>query len=299
MARRLPLLFAAATSLWASATWAQSPTPMPVETATPSPAPSGVPAGTPIPLGSTTITVRFLHQGQPLILDTLPPPTGEAYADGQSCQFLVHPTPLRDAFASEVAWPQRADPPSCSQLGALVRLCFPEAGCAETRWQGSNITVDLEVSRPGVSVVTARFMKDGQAIAITPTEWSYESNGEACSKAVLALSLPAISSASRFWPTFCTAANSSCAAAGSSIQVRSTSREYGVGMGTFTWSGASLDFDVTFGPSASPLPAGLPNTGSPPADSTTFPMPGATLLIMSILGGFLLLRRKRRRQARL
>jgi hypothetical protein len=189
---------------------------------------------------------------------------------------------------------EQQDLSACRRSNALVRICFTSfsmppveadmAPCAETQWEGTNVTVNLEIQdqldigNPLDAlrdVVTARFVKDGQQVAVTPTAWAYETDcaGELtlewCRENGTEFRLcndnsrviapqPPITSASRFWPPHHQPSpgnpplDDSCLMPGSLIRVRFWTDEYGVGEGEFVWSGKDTVFDVNFGPFASP-----------------------------------------------
>jgi len=257
------------------------------------------------------------------------PPIGVASisADGEYCfPGTASPTPLHEALAWSYHWPAMGtlgmpSPAPCSRVGALLRICFFEGGCAETRWQGSSVIVDLEVrDRPNVieqppgvvttfetGVVTARYVKDGKSVTVTPTNWVYESGGEVCSdeSRLYNPSPPPITSASRFWPRdpfllLSDRPDHPCVAHGSLVRALFTTEEYGVGEGTFVWSGSDVTFDVIFGsPAASPAVAALPNTGSHNGNAgEAFPMALAGVSVLAFgFGGLILFWRRWGRHA--
>jgi hypothetical protein len=164
-------------------------------TATVTSSATGVPSATPTPRPRpfldairrggwlyTTITVRFVYQGQPFIADSLPQ-VGLS-ADGQQCPWTNPTTAHVESPIFQQGWPAPINPdyPACPRVGAVARLCFNQdwAGgvgqmCAETQWNGSDTTVDLQVPpRPNAAIVVARFLKAGQPVSVTSSKWVYQ-----------------------------------------------------------------------------------------------------------------------------
>jgi hypothetical protein len=125
---------------------AQSPTPTPAPTDGSSPTAS--PTSTPYPVGSSTVTIRFVRAGQ--VVTVLGNIT-EILADGVACVFATtgQSTPLSVVTQP---WPAGYPPFQCSK-GPPTDLQFvylTDAGrvVAALRWTGQDAVVDVELPAP-------------------------------------------------------------------------------------------------------------------------------------------------------
>ena len=136
----------------AQLTSAQTPTPTGGPTDTPSPTPASTPSPTPYAGPTSTITVRFVRNGQPATVFAF---SKIIKADGVTCGF---PSIEGEISTFTVQWPLFAtlgQPTECSK-GPPTTLRFEFSGLAlfsEALWTGTDITVDVEVPAtvtPGV-----------------------------------------------------------------------------------------------------------------------------------------------------
>ena len=115
-----------------------------------SPAVAGGETPTPYPAESSTITIRFVENGQP-IFATFFKPLADLKGDGVTCFFSV-PSTVVTASEFSLGWPLNPDPlqvPECSK-GPPTRVFFAFDGewgrvSTEVEWVGDDVTVDLEI----------------------------------------------------------------------------------------------------------------------------------------------------------
>jgi hypothetical protein len=129
----------------------EAPTSSPTPAATTSPTPSPPPDATPYP--QTTVTIRFVRNGQPATVTILPERT-TILADDVDCSQYLSDAPA-DVSQYTVAWPRLPNqgfPAYCSKgPPTTLRFAFVHPvrhlnpfGIA-VAWTGSDITTDLEV----------------------------------------------------------------------------------------------------------------------------------------------------------
>jgi hypothetical protein len=145
--RIAPLIVLGATLLAATVGLGQlasAQTPSPTAGPTDTPGPTASPSPTPYPAGSSTITIRFVSNGQPVDLFFLTWP-GPFFADGVPCLF---PRIEGGGTQFSIKWPLQAgggQPVECSK-GPPTSLTFEFGNLvSEFEWLGGDVTVDLEV----------------------------------------------------------------------------------------------------------------------------------------------------------
>ncbi len=135
-----------------------TPTPSPTLASTPTPSPS------PSPYPQSTITIRFVRDGQPVSV-TLAQSIGAISADGVQCGVRVLGVVV-ESSGYRTAWPLLAEPgqPSQCTKGPPTTLRFRFLGyrpqfndtfdlSTELVWVGRDVTVDIEV--PGAATPSA------------------------------------------------------------------------------------------------------------------------------------------------
>lgn len=244
-----------------------------------------------MPPQSSRITVTYTYQGLPTI--TVAQSLRVAYVEGEICEAggleVVYET-----IVNETLWPWRDFEP-CNSLGVRVRVCHSLSICSdEFTYTGEDVSVSLPVDEiAGVTLATARFLRDGIPQNVSILGWKYEVNGRVCSAGpTSAVFVPPakVSVVTRFWPS-----GPGCDA--QHVQVHFNTVEFGVLDASFEWDGASVEFDVETGASAQttsptpvsigpgrtpvPTPAGLPPSGGPaPGSPSRLPI----LLFASLAG---------------
>lgn len=285
--RTAPVMAAVATLVFSSAVglaYAATPTPTesPAETATPTPTASSPPTPTPSPLPTptpyagpaSTITVRFVRDGQPLISIVGSP---RAYANGAQCDLGARPAVVVEAIEWAEEWPPPLHQPNpdCAQVGAVIKMCFGSA-CAQVVWEGKDTFAQLEVpSLPGQSIVAARFMSKGAPVRVTLDGWDYTAGGESClDTGTSRAAVRGVASISRYWPT--QSFSPACAAPRSTIIARFNTMDFGLLVTEFVWTGGDMVVDVD-------VPGALPPTGGSPGEHAGLPSWTVLLILGTVL----------------
>ena len=140
---------ALASAVGLATVWAQEPNP------TPTPIPTEVPTPTQVP--TSTITIRFVREGQPVTIG-LSAPLHQLTADGVGCHIPI-PAVVGPSSGYSINWPLLPVPgqPLPCTKGPPTTLRFEFLGefgllFAEFVWKGGDMTVDIEV--PGAALPT-------------------------------------------------------------------------------------------------------------------------------------------------
>ncbi|MCH7717880.1 MAG: hypothetical protein IIB21_00280 [Chloroflexi bacterium] len=213
-------------------------------------------------LGTSTVSVRFLFQGEPIIVARGAPLVS---ANGQNCPFASIPE-ADEGAGWGISWPVTDDPPPCAETGTTLQICFGSL-CVQTLWEGEDVTVELEFPRPpGASLVTARFVDGSTPVSVSITDWDYLVQGETCIIGQSRGPVVTTSVISRFWPAR-TDPTTSCGDSGAAVSAVFLTEEFGEIQGSFVWTGQDVVFDVPVSeaqvsdtPTAEP--PGLPSTGA-------------------------------------
>ncbi len=234
------------------------------------PAPSATPSptATPSPGPASTVSARFFTQGQRSILVIGSP---RAWADGVACPGGTVPLTVGEAIGDSVPWPYpwltSNDPPECSRLGAVVRLCAADL-CAEGQWLGEDLTLDIEAP-PAPTGVSVRFVSGGQPAPVTLTGWEYGVGNTECSTSSQQGGRD-VTAVYRPWPLE-EDLPPACIAVSATVTARFQTVEYGELKADFVWPGhdTTVTIDVR-GPSAvPPTGGGVDGGGAPVAASAT------------------------------
>ena len=151
----LVTILAGAVWLLSTTVGAQTPTP----TGSPSPTASSAPIPTPYGGPTSTITIRFIRDGQPVIIrgNRL-----KILADGASCNFAEPGAPVDYGPVLTQLWPLDPNfppqPPECTK-GPPTRLRFEFSSqfgllATEFVWSGNDVNVDIVVPAASPSPTT-------------------------------------------------------------------------------------------------------------------------------------------------
>jgi hypothetical protein len=216
-----------------------------------------VQADTPKPNTPSVITVKFVHEGVPVIADTGDPWT---YVNGARCQA---PTPggigqwTSFTFGIPILPSDRTD---CVKLGDTIRGCREaNVDCVEFTYDGRDQALEVDPTpASGSSRITTRFMLESKPVAVSVLSWRSSVGGTHCNEVPSnGLVAAATGELQFFWPPSLYASDVPACTSGAVVQSFDT-LEYGTVTGSFVSNGSDTTFDIDVSGATA-----LPRTGGP------------------------------------
>jgi hypothetical protein len=247
------------------------------------------PTPTPVPTRATTITVRHMLNGVPVIA-TLDHRINFAQVNGVTCASGTS-TDVQSVLAitSLVRWPF-GNQSECYRSGVPMSVCPVPSICSEQFvFEGHDAKVNLDWDFGKAPIATAHFRRDGSPVAVTIISAKWESDGKTC----FSEAWPGFygdtpqSTVSDLANPFVTAG---CPVVGESIGASFNTVEFGELQASFGSHYQDVDYDVVIpggemtssSPTATVTPASLPEAGGSPRASEM------NAALVAIAGGFAL-----------